>query len=1185
MRDITQFKERFQHWKKTGELPYEAGRIKNADSNREEQVYEDSLSLSALPAYEGGKDGTILNYGKAYEFNRPLPTPARKPGDMYDYQRAAELGYERDATGHFSTRDYQTGRYLKNPTHPTVMMSVVSDLGEGYYPYYNKKDGQIYSDTWMKLPRYEDGKDGTILNHDYENDVFTGAMLPEINVTRRNGKYYVGLGDFNRVYGDPDKRYMGAGHSFNSHTLRLTDIFPKPKQERVPTQQELIDQYFQSGANLTYLDNANLTDQQTQNRLRRTAQYEEAQQQKKQDINRAMSPLLHLLDYTLPSHYIKEYAPEGDLKDAQYNPIFSLAQDAVVGNGLFKLIGGGRDLYNAYDTTRKLRGTYRRARNFLFPKGHYGSRIYRSSFKEEYMEPFIEEAARSKDIEQALQIADKLVDEGQPVRRYLISVPYKVGDYSRPTIRYSQQPIQLTMPNGEIVSGQTTTGQINRSLNITPRYGDRASANSRIQVLTDSEKLPSQFEVQSDRSFQFPLKNDDAFNEAVAREISAVQDATGYPVVGSSRLISRGYFGGQPGDVEVIAPAGRNAEVYNAFSFQPIRTTRNNTGVTGTSPRVFSSTEQNNLDINILDDNGVIIHQLESTRMPDKMPPLYSLDAQIKPRTGVRTSGINLQKGADIQGVKPSASLRIPKDSGDGYYTADEYFDMIAKDDELLTQSVIDNTFKSGQPKHIGRAYTMMNNGDQKVVSQVSTAIDHMVSQIPGMKRFSQMFKQDFTNPEVNREILNKINFTPIDEAQFINNPEQMKNIVDYWYMRNTVGTRSVNFDPTKGGSYDDIMQATRSFDNGSSAGGGGNYVLGNTFGGYTRSDTAYKYFHPKVSADATFDDVFNAFQRERDIWNDKSAVNQAINEVLKNPLFDKQEIKDALQSADNSWFTDTVNSLVNKGVMKNSEANEFIEMVADKLGVSGMRGSQYSTYGTYYGGMIGPKKIGAANRHVAFRNIDSSSHNQPILPAEWGSDEMFTQFDDPSFKQWLMQDEKEIVPVVDQSKKSITTKYATRKYPRDVIDLQPYYKKTAQLRRKQGLTEDEPTPTEMLRESSGFNQARNAIKERNDHYHQQLQKWQNLRQQRHEILDKANKIKGYATIAGTIGGVPLSIIGGVINSKRWGQFYNSDMFQELLNDPEFNKALDAEDGRRIRRIEREYYRKYRKSLKQSKQK
>lgn len=1028
-------------------------------------------------------------------------------------------------------------------------------------------------ETSAELPQYSGGKDGRkVIKWSYNDETgLVRKVLPDIVVTGRR-----------RSKSESSKRYMGAGHSFNSHTLRLTDIFPRPKQERVPTQQELIDQYFQSGANLTYLDNANLADRYTQNRLRQTAQYEEAQQQKKQDINRATSPLLHLLDYTMPSHYIKEYAPEGDLKDAQYNPIFSLAQDAVVGNGLFKLIGEGKDLYNAYDTTRKLRGTYRKTRNFLFPKRHHDRKIGRFDFEQEYMEPFVEEVDRSKDIDYALRRADELADGGEPVRRYLISVPYEVNGHTRPIIRYSQQPIQLTMPDGEIISGQTTTGQINKSLKITPRYGEHTSDNSRMRVLTDSEKLPSQFEVQSNESFKFPLKNDDAFNEAVAREMSAIQDATGYPVVGSSRLISRGYFGGQPGDVEIIAPAGRNAEVYNAFDFEPIRTTRNNTGVTGTSPRVFSSTEQNNLDINILDDNGVIIHQLESTRMPDKMPPLYSLDAQIKPRSGVRAPGINLQKGADLHGVKPSASLRIPKDSGDGYYTADEYFNLISGDDELLTQSVIDNTFKSGQPKHIGRAYTMMNNGDSKVVSQVSTAIDHMVSQIPGMKRFSAMFKQDFTNPEVNKQILDKINFTPINEAQFINNPEQMKNIVDYWYMRNTVGTRSVNFDPTKGGSYDDIMQATRSFDNGSSAGGGGNYVLGNTFGGFTRSDTAYKYFHPKVSADATFDDVFNAFQRERDIWNDRNAVNQAINEVLKNPLFDKQEIKDALQSADNSRFTDIVNNLVNDGVMKNSEANEFIEMVADKLGVSGIRGEQYSTLGKYYGGMVGPKGIGKPNRHVAFRNVDNGSHNRPILPAEWGSDEMFTQFDDPSTKQLFMRDEKEIVPVTDQSKKSITTKYAARKYRRNVIDLQPYYKKTAQLRREHGLTENELTPPEIRKEASGVTQTQKALDERSDHYYQQLEKWQNLRNKHQKTLSKVPII--YTAIAG-IGTVSPLITGAYINNKRWGQFYNSDMFQELCDNPEFNKALVAGDYKQLTRLEREYYRKYRMLQKSNKQK
>lgn len=126
---------------------------------------------------------------QVYEDGRPIPTPARHSGDMYDYQRAAELGYERNKDGHFSTRDYQTGRYLKNATHPTVMMSVVSDLGEGYYPYYNKKDGQIYSDTWMKLPEYRGGKDTKKIKWSYNDETgLVRKVLPDTVIVGTNRK-------------------------------------------------------------------------------------------------------------------------------------------------------------------------------------------------------------------------------------------------------------------------------------------------------------------------------------------------------------------------------------------------------------------------------------------------------------------------------------------------------------------------------------------------------------------------------------------------------------------------------------------------------------------------------------------------------------------------------------------------------------------------------------------------------------------------------------------------------------------------------------------------------------------------------------------------------------------------------------------------------------------------------------
>lgn len=75
-------------------------------------------------------------------------TPYRN--DDYNYYRANQLNYSPDELGHMPTRDYVTGMYLKRPTHNTVMKGIVSDLAEGYNPYYNSQDGQLYSDTWMK---------------------------------------------------------------------------------------------------------------------------------------------------------------------------------------------------------------------------------------------------------------------------------------------------------------------------------------------------------------------------------------------------------------------------------------------------------------------------------------------------------------------------------------------------------------------------------------------------------------------------------------------------------------------------------------------------------------------------------------------------------------------------------------------------------------------------------------------------------------------------------------------------------------------------------------------------------------------------------------------------------------------------------------------------------------------------
>ena len=98
-----------------------------------------------------------------YDRGRIIPYEDRD----YDYAKANELGYTPDETGHMPTRDYKTGAYLKSVTHPTLMKSIVSDLGEGYIPTYNEQDGHMYSHRFpddlpvreeSKIPEYADGK-------------------------------------------------------------------------------------------------------------------------------------------------------------------------------------------------------------------------------------------------------------------------------------------------------------------------------------------------------------------------------------------------------------------------------------------------------------------------------------------------------------------------------------------------------------------------------------------------------------------------------------------------------------------------------------------------------------------------------------------------------------------------------------------------------------------------------------------------------------------------------------------------------------------------------------------------------------------------------------------------------------------------------------------------------------------
>lgn len=113
--------------------------------------------LSILPQNNFGKDSYGQKFwqrrGNNMHFDEGKDPYLYAPTD-YDFVQARDLGYQPGDDGHWPSRNYKTGRYLKSPIHPTLYKGIISDNSLGYYPYY--KDGAIYTNTWKGNEPYVD---------------------------------------------------------------------------------------------------------------------------------------------------------------------------------------------------------------------------------------------------------------------------------------------------------------------------------------------------------------------------------------------------------------------------------------------------------------------------------------------------------------------------------------------------------------------------------------------------------------------------------------------------------------------------------------------------------------------------------------------------------------------------------------------------------------------------------------------------------------------------------------------------------------------------------------------------------------------------------------------------------------------------------------------------------------------
>lgn len=113
--------------------------------------------LNILPQNNFGKDSYGQKFwwrrGNNMHFDEGKDPYLYAPTD-YDFVQARDLDYQPGDDGHWPSRNYKTGRYLKSPIHPTLYKGIISDNSLGYYPYY--KDGAIYTNTWKGNEPYVD---------------------------------------------------------------------------------------------------------------------------------------------------------------------------------------------------------------------------------------------------------------------------------------------------------------------------------------------------------------------------------------------------------------------------------------------------------------------------------------------------------------------------------------------------------------------------------------------------------------------------------------------------------------------------------------------------------------------------------------------------------------------------------------------------------------------------------------------------------------------------------------------------------------------------------------------------------------------------------------------------------------------------------------------------------------------
>ena len=298
-------------------------------------------------------------------------------------------------------------------------------------------------------------------------------------------------------------------------------------------------------------------------------------------------------------------------------------------------------------------------------------------------------------------------------------------------------------------------------------------------------------------------------------------------VIGGSTLgISRGYINNVlNGDTEIITTRSRLQSLIDKLKFVETRTNSIG-GISGTSPLAKGKT--NNVEFDFIEaaPNGNAVgtqaHSIYSVLHPEERAKVVNSVLTRSSYNPTHTDRLELPISAE---QLYQEFINAPQEVKDLVHIVD----MLGAGRNVARE---ENAYK-----HAERAWNLLLN--QEHIQQVSKAID-----VLGRKWFGSNYKVPnleypnlkFDNPQDNREFIETI-INTYDEKipnskieEIIHNPEWMKNIFNYWYQNNLIGTRVVEspnqtFTPSQ--TWDVLFNNIHSVGGGTGSGIGRNHTTG----------------------------------------------------------------------------------------------------------------------------------------------------------------------------------------------------------------------------------------------------------------------------------------------------------------------------------------------------------------------